>query len=161
MAIFKEYFWVFFVSMVPLIELRGAVPIGVGMGLELIPTYVVSVIGNMLPVPIILLFAKKVLLWCCTWPGKAGKIFGKIHEKGIKAGVKMQEKTGRGIYFALYLFVAIPLPGTGAWTGSLAATLLELKFWPSVAAVLAGVMTAGVIMALGSLGVFGALGLIF
>ncbi len=150
----KKYFWVFFVSMVPLIELRGAVPIGVGMQLE--PTWsilLVAVIGNMVPVPIILLFAKKVLLWCCTWPGKLGKFFGAIHSKGVKASNKIQEKSGKGIYYGLFLFVAIPLPGTGAWTGCLGATLLDLKFWPSVLSVLAGVITAGIIMlVLSSLG---------
>ena len=154
-ALLRKYFWVLFVSMVPIVELRGAVPIGVGMGLPLIPTYVVAVVGNMLPVPIILLFAKRVLLWCTTWPGALGRFFMKIYEKGVKAGDKMQEKAGRGIYWALYLFVAIPLPGTGAWT------LLDLKFWPSVAAVLGGVMTAGLIMLLGSMGLFGALSAIF
>ena len=115
----------------------------------------------MLPVPVILLFAKRVLLWCTTWPGALGRFFTKIYEKGVKAGDKMQEKAGRGIYWALYLFVAIPLPGTGAWTGCLAATLLDLKFWPSVAAVLGGVMTAGLIMLLGSMGLFGALSFLF
>ena len=80
---------------------------------QLVPTYLVAVLGNMLPVPIILLFAKRVLLWCTTWPGALGRFFTKIYEKGVKAGDKMQEKAGRGIYWALYLFVAVPLPGTG------------------------------------------------
>ncbi len=147
LTLLRKYFWVFLVSMVPLIELRGAIPIGViGQQLPLLPTLVIAVIGNMLPVPIILLFAKKVLLWCCTLPGGFGRFFGKIHEKGMKAGEKMQEKAGKGIYWGLFIFVAIPLPGTGAWTGSLGATLLDLKFWPSVFAVMAGVITAGIIM---------------
>ena len=94
-TLLKEYFWVFFVSMVPLVELRGAVLIGVGMGLELIPTYIVAVIGNMLPVPIILLFAKEVLLWCTHLP-KVGGFFQKIWEKGVKGGDKLQEKAGSG-----------------------------------------------------------------
>lgn len=159
--LFKKYFWVLFISMVPIVELRGAVPIGVGMGLPLVPTYITAVLGNMLPVPIILLFAKKVLLWCTTWPGGLGRFFMKIYEKGVRAGEKLQAKAGGGIYWALYVFVAIPLPGTGAWTGCLAATLLDLKFWPSVLAVLGGVMTAGLIMLAGSMGLFGALGLLF
>lgn len=161
LELIKEYIWVFLISMVPILELRGAVPFGLGMGLPMIPTYIVSVIGNMLPVPFILLFAKAVLIWCTKLPGKIGGLFMKIYEKGVKAGDKMQEKAGRGIYWALYLFVAIPLPGTGAWTGCLAATLLDLKFWPSVLAVLCGVMTAGVIMGAASAGLFGALGMIF
>lgn len=134
LALVKEYFWIFFISMVPIVELRGAVPAGLAMGLPVIPTYIVSVIGNMLPVPVILLFAKAVLLWCTKLPGGLGRFFMKIYDKGVKAGEKMQAKAGRGIYWALFLFVAIPLPGTGAWTGCLAATLLDLKFWPSVLA---------------------------
>lgn len=161
LSLLKKYFWVFFISMVPLIELRGAIPIGVGMGLPLGGLYAASILGNMLPVPIILLFAKKVLIWCTTLPGGLGRFFGKIYEKGMKAGDKMQEKAGRGLYFALFLFVAIPLPGTGAWTGCLAATLLDMKFGKSVLAVLGGVITAGIIMGLVSLGAFGGLGLLF
>lgn len=156
----KDYLWVFIVSMVPLIELRGAVVIGVGMGLPLIPTYIVSVIGNMLPVPVILLFSKQVLLWCTRLP-KVGGFFQKIWEKGVKGGDKLQQKAGGGLYWALFLFVGIPLPGTGAWTGGLAATILDMKFWPSVLAIMGGVMLAGVIMSLVSSGVFGALGMLF
>lgn len=156
----KDYLWVFIVSMVPLIELRGAVPIGVGMGLPLIPTYIVSVIGNMLPVPVILLFSKQVLLWCTRLP-KVGGFFQKIWEKGVKGGDKLQQKAGGGLYWALFLFVGIPLPGTGAWTGGLAATILDMKFWPSVLAIMGGVMLAGVIMGLVSSGIFGALGMLF
>ena len=151
LALVKEYFWIFFISMVPIVELRGAVPAGLAMGLPVIPTYIVSVIGNMLPVPVILLFAKAVLLWCTKLPGGLGRFFMKIYDKGVKAGEKMQAKAGRGIYWALFLFVAIPL----------AATLLDLKFWPSVLAVLCGVMTAGLIMGAASAGLLGALGMIF
>ena len=118
LALVKEYFWIFFISMVPIVELRGAVPAGLAMGLPVIPTYIVSV----MPVPVILLFAKAVLLWCTKLPGGLGRFFMKIYDKGVKAGEKMQAKAGRGIYWALFLFVAIPLPGTGAWTGCLAAT---------------------------------------
>lgn len=155
-----KFLWVFVISMVPVVELRGAVPIGVGLGLPLAATYIVAVIGNMIPVPVILLFAKRVLLWCTKLPSYlGGRFFLWIYEKGLHAGEKLQQKSGRGIYWALYLFVAIPLPGTGAWTGCLAATLLDLKFWPSVAAVLGGVMTAGIIMGAASAGLFGALGM--
>lgn len=156
----KKYLWVFLISMVPVVELRGAVPIGVGLGLPLLSTYLVAVLGNMVPVPLILLFAKKVLRWCTTLPGVLGKFFQWLYNKGLRAGRTLEEKSGRGIYWALYVFVAIPLPGTGAWTGCLAATLLELKFWPSVLAVLCGVMTAGVIMGAASAGVFGTLGML-
>lgn len=107
LALVKEYFWIFFISMVPIVELRGAVPAGARHGLPVIPTYIVSVIGNMLPVPVILLFAKAVLLWCTKLPGGLGRFFMKIYDKGVKAGEKMQAKAGRGIYWALFLFVAI------------------------------------------------------
>lgn len=157
----KQYFWVFLISMVPVVELRGAVPIGVGMGLPLLPTYIIAVLGNMLPVPIILLLAKPILIWCTKLPSVFGRVFTLIYEKGVRAGEKLQAKAGRGIFWALFLFVAIPVPGTGAWTGCLAATLLDLKFWPSVLAVLCGVMTAGVIMGAASAGLFGALGMLF
>lgn len=157
----EKYFWVFFISMVPLIELRGAVPYGVLWGLPLGGVYIAAILGNMIPVPIILLFAKKVLIWCASWPGALGRFFGKIYEKGMKAGDKLQEKAGRGLYFALFLFVAIPLPGTGAWTGCLAATLLDMKFGKSVLAVLGGVAMAGVIMGILSVSAAGGLSALF
>lgn len=157
-ATFRKYLWVLVISMMPVVELRGAVPIGMSMGLPLVPTYIISVLGNMLPVPFILLFAKRVLLWCTRLPGAPGRAFDWIYQKGLHAGEKLQQKSGRGIYWALFLFVAIPVPGTGAWTGCLAATLLDLKFWPSVLAVLCGVLTAGVIMGAASAGLLGALG---
>ena len=160
LALIEKYFWVFFISMLPLVELRGAVPYGVLWGLPLAGVYLTAIVGNMLPVPIILLFAKKVLLWCTTWPGKLGDLFKKIYEKGVKAGEKLQATAGRGLYFALFIFVAIPLPGTGAWTGCLAATLLDMHFGKSVLAVLAGVLTAGVIMGVVSLGAAGGLALL-
>ena len=104
MALFKKYFWVFFVSMVPIVELRGAIPIGVvGQQLPLVPVLITAILGNMLPVPIILLFAKKVLLWCTGLPGKLGGLFDWIYQKGMKAGDKMQEKAGRSVYVGLFL----------------------------------------------------------
>lgn len=161
LALFRKYLVVFLVSMVPIVELRGAIPIGVGMGLPLAGTYAFAILGNMLPVPVIILFSKQVLLWCCKLPGRWGKPFNWIYRKGLRAGDTLQKKTGKGLYFALFLFVAIPLPGTGAWTGSLGATLLDMKFWPSVLAVMCGVLTAGLIMGAVSAGIFGGLGLLF
>ena len=156
----KSYLLVFFVSMVPLIELRGAIPIGLGMGLPILPTYLVCVVGNMLPVPFIYLFARKFLIWGYHKP-LIGPICKFCIVKGEKGGRALEAKAGRGLVVALLLFVGIPLPGTGAWTGCLAATLLDLKFWPSVLAVLCGVMTAGLIMGAASAGLLGALGMIF
>lgn len=162
--IFLKYLLVFFVSMVPLIELRGSVPIGLspllGDALPLLPLYIVCIVGNMLPVPIIFFFARKVLLWGAD-KKFIGKFFKFCLEKGEKGGQKLQEKAGRGLYFALFLFVGIPLPGTGAWTGTLAASLLDMDFKKSIVAVMAGVILAGIIMGLASIGVFGAFGAIF
>lgn len=155
-----EYLFVFFISMVPLIELRLAVPMALGMGLPVLPSYLVCIAGNMLPVPIIFLFARKVLEWGADKP-VIGKFFTFCLEKGHKGGVKLKEKAGRGLFVALMLFVGVPLPGTGAWTGTLAASLLDMDFKSSVLAVLLGVILAGIIMGLASAGVFGALGLMF
>jgi uncharacterized membrane protein len=156
--IFLHYLIVFLISMVPLIEIRGAIPYAVGFELPLVPSIIVAVIGNMLPVPFIFLFARKVLEW-----GKDKKYIGKFFtwclEKGHKGGEKLQEKAGRGLYIALLLFVGIPLPGTGAWTGTLAASLLDMDFKKSVIYIMAGVLLAGAIMLAASLGVFGAISL--
>lgn len=162
--IFLKYLLVFFVSMVPLIELRGAVPIGLspllGDALPLLPLYIVCIIGNMLPVPFIFFFARKVLIWGAD-KKFIGKFFTFCLEKGEKGGQKLQKKAGRGLYFALFLFVGIPLPGTGAWTGTLAASFLNMDFKKSILAIIAGVILAGVIMGLASIGVFGAFGAMF
>ncbi len=155
----KKYFWVFLIAMVPLIEIRGAIPYAVGFGLPLVPSILVAILGNMLPVPFIFLFARKVLEW-----GKDKKVTGKFFtwciEKGEKGGRKLEAKAGKGLYWALFLFVGIPLPGTGAWTGTLAASILNMDFKKSSLAVMAGVLLAGAIMLLASLGVFGAIGLV-
>ena len=116
----KSYLLVFFVSMVPLIELRGAIPIGLGMGLPILPTYLVCVVGNMIPVPFIYLFARKFLIWGYHKP-LIGPICKFCIVKGEKGGRALEAKAGRGLVVALLLFVGIPLPGTGAWTGRRAA----------------------------------------
>lgn len=156
----KNYLIVFFVSMVPLIELRGAIPYAIGFGLPLVPSYIIAILGNMIPVPIIFLFARKVLMWGKDKP-VIGKFFTFCLEKGEKGGKKLQEKAGRGLFVALMLFVGIPLPGTGAWTGTLAASLLDMDFKSSVLAVMLGVVMASIIMGAASAGLFGAAGAIF
>ena len=156
----KSYLIVFLISMVPLIELRGAIPYAIGFGLPIVPSYIIAIIGNMLPVPIIYLFARKVLVWGKDKP-LIGKFFTFCLEKGEKGGKKLKAKSGRGLFAALLLFVGIPLPGTGAWTGTLAASLLDMDFKSSVLAVMLGVILAGIIMGAASAGVFGALGAIF
>ena len=146
----KKYLLCFLVSMVPLVELRGGVPIAVGMGLDYPTALLVCVIGNMLPVPIIYFFARKVLEW-----GKDKKYIGKFFtfclEKGERGGRKLAAKAGRGgLFIALLLFVGIPLPGTGAWTGTLAASFLNMGFKSTSLAVSLGVILAGIIMGIGS-----------
>ena len=141
----KHILIVFLVSMVPLIELRGAVPYGVIFGLPLWLTFVVAIVGNMLPVPIIYFFARKVLEWGCDKP-VIGKFFTFCLEKGHRGGEKLKAKAGRGLFWALLLFVGIPLPGTGAWTGTLAASLRDMGFKESVLACIGGVILAGIIM---------------
>ena len=150
----KNYLWVAFISMVPLIELRGAIPVGVGLGLPIIPTYVIAVLANMVPVPIIYLFARKVLEWGAD-KKFIGKFFTFCLEKGEKGGQKLQSKAGKGLFIALLLFVGIPLPGTGAWTGSLIASLLEVDIKKSSIAIFCGLIMATVIMYVVSYGIVG------
>ena len=138
--------------MVPLIELRGAIPVAYGIhtanpDFSLLWSYIIIAVGNMLPVPFIYFFARKVLEW-----GKDKRYIGKFFtwclEKGEKGGQKLQAKAGRGLYWALLLFVGIPLPGTGAWTGTLAASFLDMDFKKSVIAVIGGVVLASIIVGL-------------
>ncbi len=162
MTVFSKYLSIFFISMLPLIELRGAIPVATAWGLmnlesvkSIVICYIICILGNMVPVPIIYLFARKFLEW-----GKDKRIIGKpcnfFLTKGKAGGEKLQEKAGHGLFIALMLFVGIPLPGTGAWTGTLAASLLDMDFKQTVVSVMAGVIIAGIIMMLASLGVFGA-----
>lgn len=153
----KQYIIIFLISMVPMIELRGAVPYAFACGLPLVPSYIICIAGNMIPVPFIFFFARKLLEW-----GSDKKIIGPFFtfclNKGHKGGEKLKEKAGRGLFVALLLFVGIPLPGTGAWTGTLAASILDMDFKTSVLAVILGVLLAGTIMGIASMGVFGGIG---
>ena len=157
----KKYIITFLISMIPVVDLRGAVPFGLspamGGALDVVPLYILCVIGNMLPVPFIFFFARKILTWGAN-KKFIGKFFTFCLEKGEKGGKKLQEKAGRGLYFALFLFVGVPLPGTGAWTGTLAASFLDMDFKKSCISVMAGVILAGIIMGIASAGVFGAAG---
>ncbi len=148
----KNYIYIFLIAMVPLIELRGAIPVAYAINtadpeFSLLWSYVIIAIGNILPVPFIYLFARKVLEW-----GKDKRYIGGFFtwclEKGEKGGQKLQAKAGRGLYWALVLFVGIPLPGTGAWTGTLAASFLDMDFKKSVLAVIGGVALASIIVGL-------------
>ena len=140
-----KYIQLFLISMVPIVELRGAIPYSQFLQLPLVPSYLICIVGNMLPVPFIYLFARKILEW-----GKdkavVGKFFTWCLEKGEKGGKKLTEKAGRGTFVALLLFVGIPLPGTGAWTGTLAASILDMDFKQTITACMLGVILAGCIM---------------
>lgn len=162
-----KYLAIFFISMVPLIELRGAIPVAAAMGLmpadsvsRIVFAYALCILGNMVPVPFIYLFARKFLEW-----GQDKKIIGGACRffltKGKRGGEKLQEKAGRGLFVALFIFVGIPLPGTGAWTGTLAASLLDMNFKETIVAVICGVLLAGIIMLAVSLGAFGAIQALF
>ena len=145
------------ISMLPVVELRGGLPAGVAMGLPIPVAFAASLVGNMIPVPFIILFVRPLFKWIRV---HIPKLEGFISRLEARARSKSTDVV-RYQTWGLLLFVAIPLPGTGAWTGCLAATLLDLKFWPSVLAVLCGVMTAGLIMGAASAGLLGALGMIF
>ncbi|MBR5003995.1 MAG: small multi-drug export protein [Erysipelotrichaceae bacterium] len=142
-----KYLLVFFISMVPLIELRGAIPYAVLFDLPLVPSYVIAVIGNMIPVPIIFFFARKVLLWGMDKP-VIGGFFTWCVRKGEHGGEKLKATAGRGLYWALLVFVGIPLPGTGAWTGSLIASLLGIDIKKASVAILIGIAMATTIVSL-------------
>lgn len=147
----KDYLYIFLIAMVPIVELRGAIPVAYTLkattspDLNIFLSYLVIAIGNMIPVPFIFFFARRILEW-----GKNKKVIGKFFtwclKKGEKGGQKLQSKAGRGLYVALLLFVGIPLPGTGAWTGTLAASFLDMDFKKSVLAVIGGVVLASVIV---------------
>ncbi|MBQ3309621.1 small multi-drug export protein [Candidatus Saccharibacteria bacterium] len=183
MNIFLASIITLLVSMVPIIELRGAIPIGVGLGVPELLALIIAVIGNLIPVPFIYKFSRKFLEWGAgktekdKKPEEASKNTPSAEEnekskptrttwkplkkfcdfclkKGEKAGKKLQKKTGDSIYFALFLFVGIPLPGTGVWTGTLAASLLDLDFKKTTIAIMCGVLLAGAIMLAISFGVF-------
>lgn len=133
----------FLISMVPVIELRGAIPYALAAGVEPWIACVLAIIGNMLPVPFILLFIRKILEWMKGRP-KLGKIAMKIENRANKKSGKVRQSELVG----LCLFVAIPLPGTGAWTGALIAALMDIRMRRALPTILLGVVTAGVIVTL-------------
>lgn len=144
---FLKYLSVFLISMVPLVELRGAIPFAtVSLGLDYWTSLAVCVVGNLLPVPLIYFFARKVLEWGQD-KRYIGNFFTWCLQKGESAGQKLSHRAGkRGMFLALLLFVGIPLPGTGAWTGTLAASFLDFGIKGTSVAVSLGVVLAGIIM---------------
>ncbi len=141
-----HYLAVFFVSMVPLIELRGAIPFAVGMGIEPTHAIVVCAVGNLIPVPVIYFFARKFLIWGLD-KRYIGGICRFFRDKGERAGARLSGKAGKlGLMAALTLFVGVPIPGTGAWTGTLGASFLNMGVKETAISVSAGVVLAAVIM---------------
>ena len=156
----NQYIYLFLISMVPLIELRGGMLLATAPGADynFFLALVICIIANMLPVPFIYFFARKVLLWGAD-KKFIGKFFTFCLDKGEKAGRKLCGKAGRGgLFIALMLFVGVPIPGTGAWTGALAASFLNMGIKSTALSVSLGVIMAGVIMALAYTGVFGIIG---
>ncbi|MGM9652095.1 MAG: COG2426 family protein [Eubacteriales bacterium] len=141
MQTLQHFLYVFLCSMVPLIELRGSILIGAGLGLPWIPTYLISVLGNMLPIPFILLFIRKILLWM-----HSTKHFHRIAEWLERKAHSKSDRVLRYASLGLALFVAIPLPGTGAWSGALIAALLDMRMKYSLPSIFAGVLVAGLIV---------------
>lgn len=146
-GVLKEYLYVFFISMLPFIELRGAMIYAAIANLDFLPSFICCIIGNMLPVPILIKFSKTVLLKL----SKVKKI-GHIFEKIIEHGNKKANKIGNAELLGLLIFTAFPIPGTGAWTASLISALLQLRLKKSFIAILLGVIICGVIMGFLSFG---------
>lgn len=132
---------VFLISMLPVVELRGAIPYGASMDLPMLETFILGVIGNMVPVPFIILFLRKIFSRLSKNP-RSAKWVEKLEKKAHLSGKKVQKYRNLG----LYILVAIPLPGTGAWTGSLVASVLDIRLRSAFPVILLGVVTAGIIM---------------
>lgn len=147
LANLPDELYVFLCSMVPIIELRGAIPIGCAAGLPFYTNYIVSVVGNIIPVPFILLFIRNILHWMKKIP-KLDKIALWVENKAEKNKAKVLKYAT----FGLFIFVALPLPGTGAWTGALVAAMLDMRMKRAFPTILLGVMAAGVIVSLISYG---------
>lgn len=152
----NPYFYTFFISMLPIVELRGGLPAGMAMGLSFWEAYPVSVLGNILPVPFLILFSKQVVSFLAK-----KHLFGDFFGKLIRKADEKAKTLGKYELLGLFLFVAIPLPGTGAWTGSLIAAVLRMRLVPAFVAIFGGVLGAGVIMGILSYGLLGAIGIVF
>ena len=156
-SLFGKLFMTFLISMVPVLELRGAIPIGVAHGLDYRAAIAVSVVGNLVPVPFIVLFIRKIFAWLRTKSERLNAFVTRMEQRALKKS----DTVRRARFWGLFLFVAIPLPGTGAWTGTLAGSILDMKFKDVVKACMGGVLLAGIIMGLASAGLLGALSTLF
>lgn len=148
----NKWFYLFCISMLPIVELRGGIPAGAAMGLSFWPVYLTCVLGNLLPVPFLILFAKKILEFLSTLP-RIGGFFQKI----IRRADQKAAEIGQYEKWGLFLFVAIPLPGTGAWTGSLVAAVLRMRIWQAFLVITVGVLVSGFITGGIAYGLFTAL----
>lgn len=144
-----ELFYTMLMSMVPVVELRGGIPFGVALGLELWEAYLAAVIGNLIPVPFIIVFIRRIFAWMRVHLPKLGSLVDRLEAKAHLKGKTVTKYK----YLGLFLFVAIPLPGTGAWTGSLVAAFLNMRLRKAMPAVIAGVLTAGVLISILTFGV--------
>ena len=135
--------------MVPVVELRGAIPIGVGLDLPLWVAILVSVVGNMIPVPFIILFIRHIF----KWMRKVSKTFARIVDKMEEKAEKHKDKVTKYGFWGLFILVAIPLPGTGAWTGALVAAMMDLRLKTALPAIFLGVIGAAIIVSVVTYGV--------
>ena len=134
--------WAFLISMVPVIELRGALPVALATGVNLPLAMVLTIVGNMLPIPFILLFIRPIFKWL-----KNLKPFRKLVHRLEEKAMGKSDKIMKSNFWGLMIFVAIPLPGTGAWTGALIAALLDMRLKRALPAIALGVVVASVIVA--------------
>ena len=130
------------VSMLPVFELRGAIPLGVSLGLDVWPATLISVAGNLLPIPFIILFIRRILDWLCT----KSSFLKRLIENKIRKTLRHSDKIYKSEVLGLMIFVAIPLPGTGAWTGALLAALLNIRLKVAFPAISAGVLIAAILV---------------
>lgn len=144
-----ELFYTFLMSMVPVVELRGGIPFGVALGLDLWPAYIAAVIGNMIPVPFIILFIRRIFQWMRVHMPRLNSLVDKLEKKAHLKGRKVTKYK----YLGLFIFVAIPLPGTGAWTGALAAAFLDMRLRKALPTIFLGVLTAGLLISALTFGV--------
>lgn len=153
MSLLHSVIMTFLISMVPVLELRGAIPAGVAGGLSPLVAMAVAIVGNLVPIPFILLFIKKIFAWLKNRP----KIRPLVEKLEKRAEGKM-ETVQRYAWCGLCILVAIPLPGTGAWTGALVAALMDMRIKKAMPAIVLGVVIAGVIITLLSYGALHLLG---
>lgn len=152
----NKYFYLFCISMLPIVELRGGVPAGMAFGLPFWKVYLVCVAGNLLPVPFLILFSKSVLAWLAK-----KKVFGGFFQRILEKADAKARSIGKYEMAGLWLFVAVPLPGTGAWTGSLVAAILRMRLLPAFLMIAAGVLTSGLVMGAVSYGLIDAIAGLF